>query len=127
MPARVISIPFLILTAIFTYLTLEVDESFSIYIIVFVILLAIIYTFSPQINWWWYSRNPPEIDQHMRNLLIQHHSFYNELSLSDKKRFRNRMALYTAVKGYRSSRDPWYPVEPWLFGPLIRIRVSSRV
>lgn len=94
MPARVISIPFLILTAIFAYLTLEVDESFSIYIIVFVILLAIIYTFSPQINWWWYTRNPPEIDKPMRNLLIQHHSFYNELSLSNKKRFRNRMALY---------------------------------
>ncbi len=94
MPARVISIPFLLLTAVFAYLTLEVDESFSYYIIFFVILLAIIYTFSPQINWWWYIRNPPEIDKPMRNLLIQHHSFYNDLSLSDKKRFRNRMALY---------------------------------
>ncbi len=94
MPARVISIPFLLLTAVFAYLTLEVDESFSIYIIFFVLLLAIIYTFSPQINWWWYTRNPPEIDKPMRNLLIQHHSLYNNLSLNDKKRFRNRMALY---------------------------------
>ncbi len=94
MPARVISIPFLILTAVFAYLTLEVDESFSLYIIFFVLLLAIIYTFSPQINWWWYTRNPPELDKPMRNLLIQNHSFYNELSLSDKKLFRNRMALY---------------------------------
>ena len=94
MPARVISIPFLLLTAVFAYLTLEVDESFSIYIIFFVILLAVIYTFSPQINWWWYTRNPPEIDKPMRNLLIQHHSVYNELSLNDKKRFRNRIALY---------------------------------
>ena len=94
MPARVISIPFIILTAVFTYLTLEVDESFSYYIVFFVILLAIIYTFSPQINWWWYVRNPPDIDQPIRNLLIQHHPFYNELSINDKKRFRNRMALY---------------------------------
>jgi len=94
MPARLISLPFLILTGVFAYLTLEKDESYSFYIIFFVILLSIIYTFSPQINWWWYSRNPPEIDEQMRNLLIKNHSFYNDLSVSDKKRFRNRMALY---------------------------------
>jgi len=94
MPARIIAIPFLLLTAVFAYLTLEVNESFSLYIIFFVLVLAIIYTFSPQINWAWYTRNPPEIDEPMRNLLIQNHSFYNELSLNDKKLFRNRMALY---------------------------------
>lgn len=94
MPARVISIPFLILTAIFAYITLEKNENYSIYIIIFVLILSVIYTFSPQINWWWYKRYPPEIDQQMRNLLIKHHSFYNGLSVNDKQRFRNRMALY---------------------------------
>ena len=94
MPARVLAMPFLLLTAVFAYLTIEVNESFSYYIIFLVIILAIIYTFSPQINWAWYTRNPPEIDEPMRNLLIQHHSFYNELSLNHKQLFRNRMALY---------------------------------
>ncbi|MEM1121596.1 MAG: zinc-dependent peptidase [Bacteroidota bacterium] len=94
MPARLISIPFILLTGVFTYLTLEKDENYSICIIFFVILLSVIYTLSPQINWWWYKRNPPDIDQEMRNLLIKHHVFYNDLSVEDKKRFRNRMALY---------------------------------
>lgn len=94
MAARLISIPFLLATGLFAYLSLEKDEGFSIYIIISVLILAVIYTFSPQINWWWYSRNPPEIDQQMRNLLIKNHSFYNDLSVNDKKLFRNRMALY---------------------------------
>ena len=94
MPARLISIPFLILTGVFAYLTLEKDEGYSFYIIILVLILSVLYTFSPQINWWWYERNPPEIDEQMRNLLIKNHSFYNDLSVSDKKLFRNRMALY---------------------------------
>ena len=94
MPARILALPFLILTAVFSYLAMQVDEVYSLYIIPCVILLAVFYTFSPQINWWWYQRYPPEIDSEMRRLLIRHHSFYNVLSVAEKKKFRNRMALY---------------------------------
>jgi len=94
MPARLISIPFLILTAVFGYLTLEKNDIFSGFLLFSVIALALIYTFSPQINWWWYKRFPPDIDKQMRQLLIKHLPFYNNLSVNDKNKFRNRMALY---------------------------------
>jgi len=94
MPARLISIPFLILTAVFGYLTLEKNDIYPYILLALVIALALIYTFSPQINWWWYKRFPPDIDKHMRQLLIKHLPFYNNLSVTDKKKFRNRMALY---------------------------------
>jgi len=51
MPARLIAIPFLILTAVFGYLTLEKNDIFSYFLLVFMIALALIYTFSPQINY----------------------------------------------------------------------------
>ena len=94
MPARLISVPFLILLAIFAWLTLEKDESYSLYLIFLVVILASIYTLSPQINWWWYRKNPPDVDPEIRKLLIQHLPFYNQLRVEDKERFRNRMALY---------------------------------
>ncbi|MEM6319351.1 MAG: zinc-dependent peptidase [Bacteroidota bacterium] len=94
MPARLISIPFLLSTALFAYLALEVDEQYSLYIVASVIVLAIIYTLSPQINWWWYRKHPPEIDAPMRKLLVDNHAFYNDLSVAEKQTFRHRMALY---------------------------------
>lgn len=94
MPARLISIPFLILTAVFGYLTLEKNAIYPYILLALVIALALIYTFSPQINWWWYKRYPPDIDKQMRQLLIKNLPFYNNLSVNDKKKFRNRMALY---------------------------------
>ncbi len=94
MPARLIAIPFLILTVVFGYWTLEKSNIFSYFLLVFMIALALIYTFSPQINWWWYKRHPPEIDKQMRQLLIDNLPFYNNLSVNNKKKFRNRMALY---------------------------------
>ena len=94
MPARLISIPFLLLTALFVYLTLEQDESFSVYIAISVVFLAVIYTLSPQINWWYYRRRPPELDATIRSLLTQHFGFYNQLTVAEKQRFRQRMALY---------------------------------
>ena len=94
MPSKLISIPFFLLTLVFLYLTWQYGESYSYFLIFLVIALAVIYALGPQIDWWWYKRNPPEIDRPMRNLLIKYLPFYNELSVTDKQKFRNRMALY---------------------------------
>jgi hypothetical protein len=94
MPARIVSFPFAIGALFFLYLTWEHDESYSLYIIPFVVMGAILYVFSPQINWWWYSRNPPELDEPLRKVLQKTNSFYQKLSAEGKTKFRNRMALF---------------------------------
>lgn len=93
MPARLLALPFVLLTSLFLYLTFEVAESFSTYIIPNILILAIIYTLSPQINWWWYKRFPPDIAKPLRQLFIKQYPFYNKLSVEDKQKFRNRVAL----------------------------------
>ena len=56
--------------------------------------LAIVYIFSPQINWWWYVRHPPALDPPIRRLLHQQHRFFQRLTPSARQRFCDRVALY---------------------------------
>lgn len=94
MPARILSIPFIIAGLSFLYLTWEVDEGYALYIVPSVVISALIYVFSPQINWWWWQRYPPELDSAVRNIFEAQFPFYQKLEETEKKRFRNRTRMY---------------------------------
>ena len=94
MAARLVSLPFVVGALYFLYLTWERSESYALYIIPFVVMSSVLYVFSPQINWWWYSRNPPELDGPIRQLFLKRYTFYQKLSVENKKRFRERVALF---------------------------------
>jgi hypothetical protein len=79
---------------IFLYLAWDVDPAYSLYIIPFVIGLAVVYILSPQIDWWWYQRRPPALPAFVRELLNTRFPFYQQLGPADKERFRIRTALY---------------------------------
>lgn len=93
MPARILSIPIVIFLAIAVYLAFAIDGRYSMWIVAPLILLAAIWVLSPQINWWWYKRNPPDVAAPIRQFLFQY-PFYQRLPEGEKKRFRNRMALF---------------------------------
>lgn len=101
MPSRILSIPFAVLALAFLYLTWEVDTAYSIYIVPFVIALALIYVLSPQINWWWYQRRPPELKPKIRMLITRHLPYYQKLVESEQDRFRKRVALYMEAHDFR--------------------------
>lgn len=63
-------------------------------IIVGVLGLAVAFVLAPQIDWWWYKRNPRDIDPQMASLFQQHLSFYQKLDDAGKLRFRQRADLY---------------------------------
>jgi Mlc titration factor MtfA (ptsG expression regulator) len=94
MPVRILSLPLVVIALVFLYLTWEVDEGYSLYIIPPVVLLGFLYTLSPQINWWWYKRHPPELDAQVRQLFNSQFPYYQALPVEEKKRFRQRVALY---------------------------------
>lgn len=100
MPVRILSIPFFVTALVFLYMTWEVDESYSVYIIPPVVLLGLLFVFGPQINWWWYKRYPPKLDPNIRHLFRRHFHFYQKLSPDDKERFRRRVALYTIANDF---------------------------
>jgi Mlc titration factor MtfA (ptsG expression regulator) len=100
MPSRIVSIPFVLGALIFLYLTWEIDRQYSAYIVPFVIGLALIFSFSPQINWWWYQRHPPELTGKLRGLLERFLPYYQRLAEPEKKRFRHRVALYIEANDF---------------------------
>lgn len=101
MLSKFLSIPFVIAGLVFLYFTWEVDESYSTYIIPCVLSLALIYVFSPQIDWWWYLRYPPQLDAKVRHFFQTSYPFYQHLSLEHKQRFRDRVGLFMVAKDFK--------------------------
>lgn len=87
-------IPFVLGVAVFLILGFSISSSYFIYIVPFVVCIAVVYILSPQLDWWWYQRHPPELPAGVRHLINTQSLFYQNLSAEDKTRFRNRMAMY---------------------------------
>jgi len=107
--ARLLSIPFVLLALGTLYLTWEVDESYSLWIIPPVIITALLYVFAPQINWWWYQRTPPKIDPMVKTLLGKYLPFYDNLSPEDKQKFDHRLGLYQLSVDYQNKSSDGVP------------------
>jgi Mlc titration factor MtfA (ptsG expression regulator) len=84
------------------YLSFMVDEGYSLFIIFTSVILVLLYIFSPQIDWWWYLRYPPKLDESFRQLLRQQYPFYMQLSPENKLKFRQRVGLFRLAKDFMS-------------------------
>lgn len=94
-PWQFVGLPFGLLAVLFfTIAFVRHDGDWAKWGILPFIILAVSYVISPQINWWWYKRNPPELDMRIQRLLDDYFMFYKKLSPDLKKIFRQRMALY---------------------------------
>jgi Glucose-regulated metallo-peptidase M90 len=94
MLSRIIAAPFILLTFIFGYMGIEVDTDWVIYVVPCVVALAIIYVLSPQIDFWWAKRNPPDMPPKLTMFMEKQHPFYSKLSQVEQRRFRERVMLY---------------------------------
>lgn len=86
--------PFAVLGAVFLVLAWTYDEKYAYYFVPCLVVAALLYITSPQINWWWYTRNPPELSTELRAFLERNHGYYQRLSDTEKRRFRGRIALF---------------------------------
>lgn len=91
---KLMTIPFLLLAAIGLYLSWEYVDGWTWLIVVGITGAAAVYILNPQINWWYYNRKPPEVDEPVRMMLERHDPFYQALSPVARLRFRQRMALF---------------------------------
>ncbi len=101
MPTRILSAPFILLAFILLYLTWEVSENYAYWLPAPLVILAALYTLSPQINWWWYSRHPPELEEPLRRILQKHHIYYPRLSVEEKLLFRQRVVLFRMNQDFK--------------------------
>ncbi len=92
--ANLLAAPFLAGALLFLYLTWTKNIDLAPWIIPFVLAATVIYLFAPQINWWWYNRNPPELTPGLTGMLERFCGFYRRLDKAGKKRFRERVVLF---------------------------------
>ena len=94
MPARVLSAPFIILLILFGCLAFFIDGDYAFWIIPNAVILAVIYSLHPHINWMWYERHPPEMDPRLERYVAHLSPFYRGLDTAGQKKFRDRVELY---------------------------------
>jgi Mlc titration factor MtfA (ptsG expression regulator) len=76
----------------------------SLFMIPFVVGLLMSYVFAPQLDWWSFKRNPPDLPSFLGNLLLTHLPFYQNLTAANKTRFRQRVAMYLEARGFFAQR-----------------------
>ncbi len=87
--------PFILLTLIFFGLAFFRDDGhYALWAVPFFLVLATMYILSPQINWWWFKKNPPELNPGTKNFLDNYAAYYKKLSPELKMRFRQRVAMF---------------------------------
>ena len=92
--SRILAIPFVIMALAGLYMAWEVDANFSALLVPGVLGLAVVYTFSPQIDWWWSKRNPPDVAEPIKLMLEKGCKFYQALNPDDRRTFRQRVAMF---------------------------------
>lgn len=104
--SRLLGLPFFIGMAFCFYLALMVNADYAIYVVPCVVALAVIYVFSPQIDWFWYQRYPPDLPPKLRAFFEQHCLFYQQLQREEERDlFRQRVALFKIATDFKSPEE----------------------
>lgn len=99
--ANVIAVPFFLISVVIAYLGFQDRASnLLVWTLVPLIPLVLIYLFSPQINYWWLSRNPVELDPKVKKMLATTNPIYSQLNEEQVKEFDKRLLLFTEGKNF---------------------------
>ena len=92
--SNILLLPFVVGAVLFLYLAWKVDDSYSIWMLPFLLISALIYILKPEIDWWWHSKRPPKLPEGMVRLLERFCDFYKRLDPAGQQKFRERIALF---------------------------------
>lgn len=97
----ILATPLLIIIGIMGYFVwLDPKSNLLAYVLVPLIPIALIYMFSPEIDYWWLSRNPVELDPQVIAMLKNTNPVYPKLSHDAKTEFNNRLSLHVQAREY---------------------------
>lgn len=100
--SKLLIIPLLIATIGLICYAHFVDSIYAPYILIPFLPMALIYIMSPEIDWWWSQKNPPDIPSEMAELLDRVWPPYQALDTAGKQRYRNKIAMF--IRG-----NEWVP------------------
>jgi hypothetical protein len=93
-PSSILVFTLVVAALIFLYCAVEIDKNFAYAVIAFVVPAAAAVVMSPQIDWWWYSRNPRDVAPEIAKIFEQHLPFYQRWTAKEQLNFRQRVDLY---------------------------------
>ena len=120
--SNVIAAPFALVLFYILYQTFfNDDSSLLLFGLLPTMILILLYLFQPQINYWWLSKHPVELDGKVLSLLNKTNSFYRALNLNDKKQFEKcnwskQKVAGTVLSFWVAFLDCLVP--PWWIHPL---------
>ncbi len=93
--SNVLSLPFALVFLFFmSFLINDTHDMRVAWATLPLVCLVLIYLFQPQIDYWWLTKHPLEIDKEVLILISRCNSFYRNLSEIEKEEFNKRMVLY---------------------------------
>jgi len=99
--SRLLALPFILalLYLIYVLFVLERDE-YSIWLIPVVVILTVIFIFSPQIEWWASKRFPVRISPFLQKLFFKYSDYYRNMSDEQREQFDKRLWLAMRQKDW---------------------------
>lgn len=101
MPFQVLVAPFVLWLLVVVYFTFKVDMEYAIAGLPPLIALVVLLVFRKEINYRFYRKNTPELDEPVRRLLERNFVFYRNLLPRQKAAFRRRVVLYVLRKNMK--------------------------
>ncbi len=99
-PIRYFMAAVMVLAALFFYFAAVRGGIWPWMLVGAVVLLAIMYVFTPQFNWWYWQRYAPDLRPGLRAMLEQRSGYYGRLSPPRQREFRRRVFLYAEAQEF---------------------------
>lgn len=85
------------------YMSYEMDMPYLMYYaLIPLIILASLFTFHGQIDFWWSERNPVTLDPPIQFWLSKYDTYYQKLNEEQAKKYENRLVLYMEGRAFQS-------------------------
>lgn len=94
-----LAIPFLLIIAL-TAVFVDDTTTKAIVIAACVVPIGLAYMFKPQIDWWYYKRNPQMLHPKMREVLLRFSKYFEQLQGDTRIRFEQRMFMVMESRAY---------------------------
>jgi len=110
--ARILAFPFAI-TLIFAFSYSEFDFSGPMTLVVLscLIALALLYVFHNQIDQWYWTKRPPQLDTPVKAWMTRFSPYYNHLSDTERASFESAMSVFIRTKEFTLKAEKDYQLE----------------
>lgn len=92
--SKFLSFPFVLMCLAILYYSAVADRDASVYVLLPVFFLVVLYVFHGVIDHWWLSKFPLTFDPKLKEWLIKYFPFYTNLDDVQKTKFEYRLGLY---------------------------------